>query len=295
MAMQRLVGNQAVTMGVVAPHVQRACCAACARGEQCESTVQRTEDELDGDADEREEPVVPASPDVDTSELDGIAEDEVEAGPPVQRQEVAAPAQAGGDVACDVFADLTGFPRRNRGARAFAALTAFRFTRRRNRFTASFNRGGSWVNTFQVPIGGRRTPQVAGQVGRCQRAFRRRIAHFEVQPAGDCPAVAAVAHRATTRAECDTVIGAGLDAEARADLPRLTRHEQYHLRLACALADLANAALAGGAPIGRVARQLSRASRRETAAYDRDSGHGCDAAEQARWETEIDAGTVTFP
>jgi hypothetical protein len=91
------------------------------------------------------------------------------------------------------------------------------------------------------------------------------------------------------------VIGARLDAEDRADIARLTTHEQYHLKLACELVRLANAALAAGRPLRRVSRQLSAASRREQRRYDAETDHGCDAGAQATWQADIDGGNLAFP
>ena len=91
------------------------------------------------------------------------------------------------------------------------------------------------------------------------------------------------------------MIGRQLDAEGTADIPRLAAHEQYHLRLACVLADLANAALDAGGSAKRVGRQLATASRRETRRYDNETDHGCDAAAQASWQADLDAGIARFP
>jgi hypothetical protein len=279
--LQRAAGNQAVQRLVGA-----GCCAACARGGPCTSE----RDELAPAARAVVQRLAqPAEPDIDTDEIEGIGA----AGVVVQRQDAGAPAVPG--AACAVFADLTGFPRRNRGRRAFAALTAFRFALRGGRFRATWNRGGSWVNTFQVPITGARTPRTADMVRQCRRAFRRGSPSFTTNPAGNCPAAAAGVHTANTAAECDTVVGRGLHADDVADLPRLAEHEQYHLKLACVLADLANAALAGGRSARQVGRQLANAGRRETRRYDRETRHGCDAGTQAAWQADLDAGIATFP
>lgn len=301
LSLQRMAGNRAVQR-LVGTNATTGCCHACARGGTCTNEpVQRDERELPVDtatdhvASEEPPAPMPTEPELDTSELDALAGSASTAVEVVQRQAGGGAAPGAGAV-CNVFADMIGFPRRNRGRRAFAARTGMRFALRNGRFQAVWNRATSWVNTSQVPIGGGRTARVAALVAQCRRAFRRRnTASFDVNPAGDCPAVAAAAHQATNRAECETVIGARLDAEEQTDIARLTTHEQYHLKLACELARLANAALSAGTPLRRVSRQLSAASRREQRRYDADTDHGCDAGAQAGWQADIDGGNLVFP
>jgi hypothetical protein len=126
---------------------------------------------------------------------------------------------------------------------------------------------------------------------------RKNAADYTWTPSSSCPASADIrsSATATSRAECETVIGAQLDTDDQADMARLLRHEQYHMNLACALASLGNDQVAAGTAVGTALKRVIAASSREQRAYDSDTKHGCDSGAQGAWEGNIDSGSVKFP
>lgn len=215
----------------------------------------------------------------------------------VQRDEVdagEAPAQTGPACQTLSFADdfLGAAPRS-----PFFALTSFNFVAKEGRIAVEPDKAGSWVNRRKVAVNGR-PASTTGAVRKCQTTMSNpKMAEYTWTPSGDCPASAEVrsSATATSRDECETVIGAQLDTEDQADMARLLRHEQYHLNLACALAALGNDQVASGAALKTVLKKVTAASRREQLAYDNDTKHGCDSGAQAGWEANIDSGSVKFP
>lgn len=73
---------------------------------------------------------------------------------------------------------------------------------------------------------------------------------------------------------------------------QLERHEQYHLRLACAIATIANDMLARGDDEQTVTAQLRNSLRIHTEQYDDATDHGTIADQQTAFEQAIDAGLV---
>jgi hypothetical protein len=218
---------------------------------------------------------------------------------PVQRDDADAgdaPVRLG--TTCRVFTgfadDFLGTPPRKS---QFAALTAFTFVTRDGRIAADNDQSGSWVNRRRVAVDGR-PAQTSAAVRGCEKAMSRPNAvDYTETPSESCPASADIRSpaTATSRDECETVIGAQLDTEDQADMARLLRHEQYHMNLACALAYLGNTQVDAGKPVAAVFRQVVAASQREQRAYDNDTKHGCNSGPQGTWEANIDSGTVKFP
>ncbi len=100
---------------------------------------------------------------------------------------------------------------------------------------------------------------------------------------------------AKTTGECETIMGVGLDAEAAADGPRLLKHEQFHVRLACKVAEQAISALKPGASERDMKVAALAADKRQAALqkkYDSaaESNHGCNPAKQAEWEAKVSTG-----
>lgn len=73
---------------------------------------------------------------------------------------------------------------------------------------------------------------------------------------------------------------------------QLERHEQYHLKLACAIADIANGMLARGDDERTVTGQLRNTLTVATQMYDAATNHGTLTLQQALMEQAIDAGQV---
>ena len=74
----------------------------------------------------------------------------------------------------------------------------------------------------------------------------------------------------------------------------LLRHEQYHLNLAVLMANKANAA-AGTMGASALIRAFEAAITTHDRSYDQDTDHSRNAALQAMWEKDIDAGIPEFP
>ena len=204
-------------------------------------------------------------------------------------------------VACQALTwpDFAGrVPRRAR----FEAETHFTIPVRSGRFEAVFNGGASWVKPKYPGAGARATNGCNAIVAECQRFFRRlgsgQTGTFTSGgAAAACPATIATPATATTSGECDTVVGAQCDTDAPNESARLLNHEQRHLDIACKLADKANTALANGSALADVRRGVNREQTTQTRLYDGQTGHGCDPAQQAAWDADIDAGlpSVTIP
>ena len=219
-------------------------------------------------------------------------------GPRVQRDTADsgdAPVRMG--TTCRVFTgfadDFLGTAPRSR----FFAQTAFTFSIQDGRIAADADKANSWVNKRKVAVDGR-PAQTTSAVRNCQKALSNpKMADWTWSPAGDCPASADIrsSATATSKAECETVIAAQLDADDQADMARLLRHEQYHMNLACTLAFLGNKQVDAGARAAAVLKKVVAASNREQRAYDADTNHGCDSSAQGTWEASIDSDSVKFP
>jgi hypothetical protein len=219
-------------------------------------------------------------------------------GTSVQREEADAgetPAQAG--PACHTFTsfadDFLGTAPRS----SFAAMTSFNFVERSGRVAVDEDKAGSWVNKRTVAVNGR-PASTTSAVRQCRKDMGRpNSGDWTWTPSNSCPASADIrsSATATTRDECETVVGAQLDSDDQGDMARLLKHEQYHMNLACALASLGNDQIGSGAAVGGVLRKVIAASRREQRAYDNDTKHGCDSGAQGAWEGNIDSGSVKFP
>jgi hypothetical protein len=180
---------------------------------------------------------------------------------------------------------------------SFAAMTSFNFVERNGRVAVDEDKAGSWVNKQTVAVNGRPVSTTSA-VRNCRKGMGRPNAtDWTWTPSSSCPASAEIrsSATATSRDECETVIGAQLDTDDQADMARLLKHEQYHMNLACALASLGNDQIASGAAVAGVLRKVIAASRREQRTYDNDTKHGCDSGAQGTWEGNIDSGSVKFP
>ncbi|MDH5833682.1 DUF4157 domain-containing protein [Luteimonas kalidii] len=114
---------------------------------------------------------------------------------------------------------------------------------------------------------------------------------YALNPGGGCAAaVAPAGHPATNRSECTTVVGADCTTTAVAESARLLNHERWHFKLACEIASKANAMLATTPDFDALLRTAQGAANNQTRRYDNQTGHGCNAAQQASWEAEIAAG-----
>lgn len=160
---------------------------------------------------------------------------------------------------------------------------------------AVFDGAASWVNPqFGAPAN-RATNGCQTNVGNCQQFFTRNPSggtwSLSTGASRACPASAT--HNPATAnnfGECSTVVGTECDNTAQRESQRLLRHEQYHFKLASEIAKKGIAAILSGEQPAPVLAKVRRAANRQTALYDRQTNHGCRAAQQASWETQIDGG-----
>ncbi|MBS0445348.1 MAG: DUF4157 domain-containing protein [Proteobacteria bacterium] len=113
-----------------------------------------------------------------------------------------------------------------------------------------------------------------------------------------CPAsVRPAGTPATSKAECDTTIVTDFTTRAVAESARLLNHEHFHYKLACALAKKANGMVWRGADFAALDAVKADKRTKTQQQYDDESHHGCDAANQAKWEAEVAAGlpSVVLP
>jgi hypothetical protein len=204
------------------------------------------------------------------------------------------------------WADFKGTPSAHS---PFAGLTRFSFSSltsgSRDWIVATFDRTSSWVKSTAAAGGHRARNGCARNVSSCQRFFGALPpGNTGWQNLGATTGCAASVQpdttlRATNRAECETVLGAECDRVAGLESARLLHHEQLHLDLACAIAAKGNSALAAAHPTRTttILAAVRHKSNTQTNRYDHATRHGCNAASQARWDTDVAAGlpAVTIP
>ncbi len=156
-------------------------------------------------------------------------------------------------------------------------------------FRAVLNNSASWVRPHISGAGARATNRCAPLVAQCQRDLGGAGpgAFWERQAPAGCAASVFTPARANTVAECESVVGAACDADAQAESARLLRHEQGHFDITCKLVGRADDALAAGRPLATVRTWLNANAQPRNTQYDGDTGHGCNAGQQAAWETAI--------
>ena len=164
-------------------------------------------------------------------------------------------------------------------------------------FRAVLNNSASWVKPEFPGASARATNLCAPHVAQCQSdlAAAGAGATWDRTRGAGCPASAFTAARATNATECDTVVGAACDADAVAESARLLRHEQGHFDITCKLVGRADDALAAGRPLATVRTWLNTHVQPRNTAYDGQTGNGCNAAQQAAWETAIAGGLQAVP
>jgi len=161
-------------------------------------------------------------------------------------------------------------------------------------FRAVLDNSASWVQPEFPGASARATNGCAPHVARCQSDLATGGTWARRRGAG-CPASVFTAAQATTVGECDTVVGAACDADAVANSDRLLRHEQGHFDITCKLVGRADDALAAGRPLATVRTWLNTHVQPRNTAYDVQTGNGCNAGQQAAWETAIAGGLQAVP
>jgi hypothetical protein len=204
------------------------------------------------------------------------------------------------------WANFTGTPQ---GNSSYSALTSFSFSSQtsggRDWIIATFNGGSSWVRPSAANPGSRAQNGCAPHVTSCQQFFDHlpagQTGWQSLGPSTGCAASPQpdTSLRATSRGECDTVLGAECDRVAALESARLLHHEQLHFDLACAMAAKGNAALAASpAPNTQTILTAVRTkTNTQTSAFDTASNPGCNSSGQATWDTAVAQGLplVTIP
>jgi hypothetical protein len=132
-------------------------------------------------------------------------------------------------------------------------------------------------------------------VAKCKRDMAKGGTWTTSRPNPDkCPAGINSINTATTVDECETVIGAGCDADAVMDSARLLAHEQLHFDISCTMVGRADDALLARSHTPAVLKKwLNDNLPVLQKKYDDESDHGCKATEQASWEADVAAGLTS--
>lgn len=198
------------------------------------------------------------------------------------------------------------------GRSRFGAMTAFDLRERpvnaadhacarggstlpRRRIQAHFDPARSWVKARYAQAADLAHNGCAQSIQDCEATFAALApgqtgTYALSRGAGCAAAIAPAGHPATTRPECTTVVGADCTATAGAESARLLNHERWHFKLGCEVARKANAMLATTPDFDALLRAAQRAANTQTRRYDNQTNHGCNAAQQASWESDIAAG-----
>jgi hypothetical protein len=163
---------------------------------------------------------------------------------------------------------------------------------------AVFEPGPSWVQPKYPNAADRSQNGWAPQIANCEQYFDRQAAAnltggtFWLRNPPGCPAAVAPDRSvvATSRAECDSILGPEADRVAGLESARLLRHEQLHYDLACALARKGTTAILGGSAAASTLQTVRQLAAQLTIRYDNETHNGCIADAQARWDADITAG-----
>ncbi|HEV2805960.1 MAG TPA: DUF4157 domain-containing protein [Chthoniobacterales bacterium] len=167
------------------------------------------------------------------------------------------------------------------------------------RFRAKLNSTSSWVLDDVANAGDPAKNGCAPLVAQCVSYFKSGGSKpWGLRPTGNCAAsVPFRGDKAMSAAECATKVSADCNDRKVGEALRLLKHEQNHFNISCVFAKKANAALAQGG-LERPIHQAVIDKRAPTQTlYDSETQHGCVAASQAAWETNIAAGLpdITIP
>jgi hypothetical protein len=217
--------------------------------------------------------------------------------------EWALPPTSTGAVGCKTlsFADFKGTP--PLGATK-AADTEYDYTPKTikagDTVTAVFDSGSSWAQTRYAHPTDRKATGLDKNVSACEDFLKRNPGNSWDGPKPMPPICAAAAPFPNTAgitavADCDPKIGVAIEKWQSGELPRLLKHEQFHMNLACTLANKATKALASGTDPGTVGARLMAQDKAATGQYDNDTDHGCKAADQTKWEGFITGGLTRYP
>jgi hypothetical protein len=160
------------------------------------------------------------------------------------------------------------------------------------RFRAKFDSGGSWVLPSIKDASDPNKNGCPALVSECVNFFKGSgSGSWALRPDGHCAAgVPPRGDIATSAKECVTKVGADCNDMKVADSARLLKHEQNHFNISCVFAQKANAALQNGQLERPIHKAVIDKRTPTQTLYDNETHHGCEAAKQAAWETNIAAG-----
>lgn len=174
------------------------------------------------------------------------------------------------------------------------------------RFRAYLDSGKSWVIERYKNANDPVKNGCAKFVTDCESFFDKEAAAglvggwkaMSTTPGTKCPAgIVARGDKATSKDECATKLGVDCNDQKLAETARLLSHEQGHFDITCVLVKKANASLAAGGNFTKINKALGDKLQPTQNRYDNQSSHGCKAAEQAAWKTDIADGLkkITIP
>lgn len=180
-----------------------------------------------------------------------------------------------------------------------AQLVLGRTTGATRRFRAKLNSSSSWaLDSVKSPADPAKNG-CAPLVTQCENHFNGGgSGKWGLRPAGNCAAsVPFRGDTASSAPECVTKVGADCKDQKIAESARLLKHEQGHFDISCVFARKANAALAQGLPERTIHTAVIAKRSPTQTTYDTETSHGCVAAKQASWETDIAGGlnNITIP
>lgn len=198
------------------------------------------------------------------------------------------------------WADFTGSPQMNS---IFGAETDFNFdlfaVGKDQAVRAFFDGSKSWVKPEAGDPTNRAVNACQPSVKACEDHFDKEAAlnhtkgvNWHLGPKTGCAASISpdVSLLATTKGECETVLGTECDRAALLESARILKHEQNHYNLACALARKGSVAILRGGNPQTILNRVRQVANQQTALYDTQTTHGCQAGPQATWETNIQNG-----
>lgn len=166
-------------------------------------------------------------------------------------------------------------------------------------FQGLFVPNKSWVKSESRNAANPAANGSAALAAQCRKGFDDAAAKrlvgvtwaLSTAPDAKCPSsVRPAGTPATKRAECATTIVADFTARAIGESARLLNHEQHHFKLTCAMAKKANSLLWRRGDFAAIDAVILTTLEATQTRYDGEAAHGCNAAAQATWETEIANG-----
>jgi Domain of unknown function (DUF4157) len=127
-----------------------------------------------------------------------------------------------------------------------------------------------------------------GLINNCTAAINAGSPAFSINNTSSCAAAPRPSGRATSVAECTSVVGTACDNAVKKDSDRVLAHEQLHFDIACVVVAKANLAFwRAGLPARINIQAIGKVRDTVNSQYDGDTGHGCITAQQQTWEDRV--------